>query len=351
MRSMTRPFTFLRLTSCWARLTVVLAVSSACLSTRSHLVEDQRAATAASARGDWLAAGELWQRVWMEGGAKDPRAGYELARALYRQGDTAGAAKVIEASLKIAPADPELHELRADVLVAEGRWSEAAKAYETVTAADPARARAWRHLGELRLRAGDARGAIEALEQAATLDPHERGIFLLIAEAAEKAGDAESTLHALGRAIAAGETSPAVLATAGKLGAQRALDSDPNFAILAVDWLGQAVALDPQSAESWLWLGRLRRLRLEPPQAIEAFRRAIELEPTNVEALVDLAELYAAERIPDQAAAIAQRALDLEPDAETRARLETLIPTEAPPAAPPSEAHDASDADGSAAAR
>jgi len=348
---MTRPFTLVRLVSCCARLAVVLAVSSACLSTRSHLAEDQRAASAASARGDWLAAGELWQRVWMEEGAKDPRAGYELARALYRQGDSAGAAKVIEASLKIAPADPELHELRADVLVAEARWSEAAEAYETVTAADPSRARAWRHLGELRLRAGDAPGAIEALEQAATLDPHERGIFLLIAEAAEKVGDAERTLHALGRAIAAGETSPTVLASAGKLGAQRALSGDPNFAILSIDWLGQAVALDPQSAESWLWLGRLRRLRLEPAPAIEAFRRAIELEPTNVEALVDLAELYAAERIPDQAAAFAQRALDLEPDAATRARLETLIPTKELPGAPPSEGHKAPDDEGSAASR
>jgi cytochrome c-type biogenesis protein CcmH/NrfG len=302
------------------------------VSTGSHLAEDRRSAEAASARGDWLAAGELWQRVWLEGGAKDPRSGCELARALYRQGDTDGAGKVIEASLKLAPEDPELHELSGDVLVAESRWVEAAAAYESVTAVDPKRARAWRRLGELRLRADDASGAMDALERAATLEPHQRGIFPLLADAAARAGDPERTMHALARAIGAGEATAAVLASAGKLGAERALRGDPNFAPLAIDWLGQAVALDPQNAESWLWLGRLRRLRLEAPFAIEAFRRAIELEPTNIDALVDLAELYSAERIPDQAAAFAQRALDLEPDDAYRARIEKLLPAKKAPA-------------------
>ena len=319
-----------------------LFLAASCVSTPKDLAELERQADAASARGDWLAAGELWHRLWVESDTRDPRHGRELARALYRQGDTAGAARVIDASLKVAPDDPDLFELLADVQVSAGRTDAALAAYESALAADPERARAWRHLGELRLRAGDPRGAIDALQQSAKLEPNEPGVYLLIAQAAEQAGDPQATLNALSHAIQQGEGTPAVLERAGMLAAERALSgAEPNLAVLAIEWLEEAVALDPQRVQSWLLLGRLAHLRLLPDRAIECLRRAVELEPTNIEALTELAAMYAETFDSESAAEIARRALELEPEPAERARLEAIL---APP--PPPEEDGESTGDG-----
>ncbi len=315
-----------------AHLAPFLLIVAACASSRAHIAELERQASSASARGDWLAAGELWHRLWVESESRDPRHGRELARALYRQGDTSGAAKVIAASLQVAPSDPDLYELLADVHVAAGRTDLALEAYEQALAADPERARAWRRLGELRLRAGDAGGAIEALQHTARLEPSEPGVHLLIAEAAEQAGDRQVTLNAFAHAIQEGEGTPAVLERAGELAAERALSgTEPNLAVLAIEWLEEAVTLDPQRERAWLLLGRLARLRLELERAVECLRRAVELEPTNVEALTELAETYAELFDAESAAEFACRALELEPETAVRARLEVLLQPPAPP--------------------
>ena len=255
-----------------------------------------------------------------------PRHGFELARALYRQGDNAGAAKVIEASLRASPDAVDLHELYGDVLASDERSKEAAAAYEQVVTLDPDRSRAWRRLGELRLQSGETAGAIVALERAAVLQPHEPGVFILIAEAGEAAGDSGVVLHALARALQNGEETPRVLQRAGILGAERALlGGEPNFAVLSIEWLERAVELDPQLGLAWQWLGRLRRHRLEPVAAIASLRRAVELDPSDPLRLTELAELYLAQHEDEQAAELVERALALEPDPELRTRLEGLV--------------------------
>jgi tetratricopeptide (TPR) repeat protein len=70
----------------------------------------------------------------------------------------------------------------------------------------------------------------------------------------------------------------------------------------ATEWLGKAVAAEPDNATYWLWLGRAYGRRAEtsspftaPRYAMktrEAFEKAVALAPGNVEALNDLFSYY-----------------------------------------------------------
>jgi predicted O-linked N-acetylglucosamine transferase (SPINDLY family) len=82
---------------------------------------------------------------------------------------------------------------------------------------------------------------------------------------------------------------------------------------VALGWLEQAVALDPEHARSHLNLGMALQLEQRTAEAITALQRAVELDPQQAEAWNNLGFVLAQNDQPQEAMAAYQRALNLEP--------------------------------------
>jgi tetratricopeptide (TPR) repeat protein len=112
-------------------------------------------ARAMTASRDWAPAAEGWARVIERSETPSPQAYTELARALQRTGDLAGAARALEAGLADHPEDPDLRLRHARQAVAARDWPAAVERLSGLVENGDARpevadelARAYRQLGE-----------------------------------------------------------------------------------------------------------------------------------------------------------------------------------------------------------
>jgi len=274
----------------------------------------------AEERGRWLEAGETWQRLLAERGGRDPRAARGLARALERQGDPAGACRILAGARARGVVDTALAQDLARLLVDQGRGAEAIEVLTEACAADPDASAARKHLGELLLARGDP-AALPPLRELVRLTPDDGAAQRLLALAEGRAGYTDAALAAWGVAFERGAASVDDALVAGAL----ALSAGGAALSPAVRWLERAAARAPGRAEVHALYGRLRLAVGDLAGAAADLQRALEIDPADLDTLMRLAELRAERGEWERLGRLTTHARAITSDPELLGRLEALL--------------------------
>ncbi|MCH2106555.1 MAG: tetratricopeptide repeat protein [Planctomycetes bacterium] len=286
---------------------------------------NERLAAAASRRGDWAVAADLWHRVYLADGLDNSRACLETSRALAELGDPGSAEALLRDGLKRFPESAALHELHGRVLEETG-WRRAAEAaYGKALEFQPGLVNSLAGLGRVRLQLGLETSAIPPLARLVELDPSVESLRLLT-EAARSAGDHviayDAYLHLF-------ELSPGTLwefVDAGSLGLSPSLRVERRASGPVCEaWLSRALELDPQCTRAHISLGRHRVLAGEDDEAAAYLLRALETDPASVEVIFELTELELRRGERDAASELLDQAGELVEDEASRTRLEALL--------------------------
>lgn len=144
-----------------------------------------------------------------------------------------------DASIALAPSDPEAHYTRANLSADAGDHAGAARGYEAALSLRPRDYVLWAELGKAREEAGDAEGALEAFRKAVALAPFYARPRWQLGNALLRAGRREQAVEEMGRAA----------------------ESDPRLYPNLVETLWHAGGRDPRAlardarpatAEQWL---------------------------------------------------------------------------------------------------
>ena len=314
-------------------VTAALCVAAAaCVSVYSENPADRQEAERAAARGEWVRAGQSWLRVHEAHRGQDEQAALGVARALYEQGQFAGAASFLSPLLARHPERAELWAFDADIQSGLGDRARARRSLEVALELDPGRSEWARQLGELQLELGDPRAALASFGLALLTTDEDGASWIGLARSSEQCGDALGALRAYGSAFRIREGEFDELLGAVELGlAELEFDREresPRLAWLVeplLDWSERACDARPQSARASLLAGRVARLagRTEPAQ--EHFERAAQLDPASLPALIALIEVRVARGDASGAQRIATHALGLELTEEESARVRRAL--------------------------
>jgi tetratricopeptide (TPR) repeat protein len=200
------------------------------------------------------------------------------ARAAFREGDLALAARLRKRILAAQPRHSVANELMAYVAANQGDLDRAFECLHTATRAPGASATAWYYLGLLSFRAGRLEESETALRRAVELEPaffealHDLGRVL------HERKDYAGAVEALGRASAARPESFEALHNLG-----RSLHALERFED-ALAMYEKALALKPDSAETWLNRGEALHDMARVEGALESYAKARALRPAFAEA-------------------------------------------------------------------
>jgi tetratricopeptide (TPR) repeat protein len=287
---------------------------------------DPNAAAAATARGDWRDAADRWYAVYLADHGASARPIVETARALLMNKDAESANNMVNLGLRDHPDDPDLLEMKAEILVAMHFRRPAEGYYERVVAIDPQRASALLGLGRVRLELNLAGAAVEPLQTLTRVRGGDYESYSMLARALKGSGDPSGSLAAWQNAFGYSTSIVEDLLAAAAL----ACDPDvrrarPDVQTLARGWLDKAIALDPQNTKAHFQLGVLNEECNSYEAAVEQYRRAIETDPACLMALTNLAVLYAGHGDETGTREMVKRALALEQDADRRKALLKLL--------------------------
>ncbi len=306
--------------------TLFLITLAACTSTRDAGVEaNERLAEAASRRGDWTVAADLWHRVYLADQLDNARACLETSRALAELGDPDSAEALLRDGIRRFPRNPALHELHGCVLEETG-WRRAAEvAYAKALELQPGLVLSLAGLGRVRVELGLETLAISPLKRLVELDPRP-GSLRLLTHAARAAGDHvvayDAYLHLLDVTTGTLED----LMDAGSLGLDPSLRTERRAAVTVCEaWLMRALEVDPQRTRAHITLGTYSVIAGDDDAAAQHLTRACETDPACVEALLDLAEVQLRRAELEAAKALLDQARGLTEDAASRTRLSILL--------------------------
>jgi len=309
------------------RVTIsILALLAACATPRSAGVEaNERLAEAATQRGDWLVAVDLWHRVYLADQLENSRACLETSRALFRLGDLESAEALLRDGARRFPDDSAVHELRGVVLEESGYRRAAEAAYARAVDLQPGLVRALEGLGRVRLHLGLESSAIPPLRRLVELKPEPEALRLL-ARAALAAREHVIAYDTFLHLFDDTEGTLEDLMDAAVLGLEPALGSARRASPLVCEaWLVRALELDPQQTHAHILLGAYRELAGDDVAAMSHLTRALETDPASVEALLELAEIQIKFLLVEEAEALLEQASQLAEDDSSRARVATLL--------------------------
>lgn len=304
----------------------LLASLVACAAPRSAGVDaNERLAQAATKRGDWPVAVDLWHRVYLADQLENPRACLETSRALSELGDLDSAEALLKDGARRFPEDSAIHELHGVVLEESGYRRAAEAAYSKALDLQPGLIRSLAGLGRVRLRLGLESSAIPPLRRLVELDPCPETLRLLAraALAAEEHVLAYDTfLHLFDDT----EGELEELIDAAHLGLEPDLGSlRPAAPLVCEAWLSMALELDPQRTQGLILLGAYKELTGDDEAAARHLRRALETDPASVEALIELAEIELRLLRVEEALTLLGQASQLVEDDGARARVATML--------------------------
>jgi tetratricopeptide (TPR) repeat protein len=273
-------------------LFILLAVVGCVTPKDKGLVENERLAEAASKRGDWAEAAELWHRVYFSEGFEDERACLETARALYELGDPESAEAIVADGIRRFPESSALMEYHGVTLEATGYRRSAEAAYASALELQPDLAVALAGLGRVRLALGLPDSAVHPLKRLVELDPNPEALRVL-SQAARATRDFvlayDTYLHLFDK----GEGSVNELVGAATIGLESSLRAERRAAPLVCEaWLKRALEVDPQRTRAHILLGAYRELAGDDEAAVSHLSRACETDPACAEAYLDLAEIH-----------------------------------------------------------
>lgn len=307
-------------------LTLLLATLTACAVPQSAGIQaNERLAAAASRRGDWAVAADLWHRVYLADELDNPRACLETSRALSELGDPNSAEALLRSGLERFPDDSALHELHGTVLEKTGYRRAAEAAYARALELQPGLLHALGGLGRVRLQLGLETSAIPPLQRLVELDPTPEALRLL-AQAARAASDHvvayDTFLHLFDDTSGTTEE----LMEAAPLGLVPSLRSIRRASPLICEaWLARVLDIDPQCTQAHILLGAYRELAGDDEAAVRHLTRACETDPASVEAFLDLAEIHLRLGGLETAQALLKHTGEIAEGRALRARLSTLL--------------------------
>lgn len=309
------------------RATIFLfAVIAACAAPRSAGVDaNERLAEAATQRGDWPVAVDLWHRVYLADQLENPRPCLETSRALLELGDPDSAEALLRDGVRRFPEDGALHELHGVALEESGYRRAAEAAYVRALELQPALVRALEGLGRVRLHLGLERSAIPPLQRLVELEPEPEALRLL-ARAGLGAGDHLVAYDTFQQLLDESEGTLEELMDAAGLGLDSSLSSHRRSSSLVCEgWLVRALEMDPQRTRAHILLGAYRGLAGDDAAAATHLRRALETDPACVEALLDLAAVQMRLAEVEKAQVLLEQASGIAEDESSRARLARLL--------------------------
>ncbi len=285
----------------------------------------------ASDAGEWSLAAERWVELFESRGQHSRLACLEAARAFAAMDRMEEARALLDAGLQRHPGDPELYEIKGNVLQELGFRRAAESCYEEALRHEPGRTSALYARARLRLELGLAAAARVDLERC--LQQGERGgeLWLYYARALAATRQPRRAFDAFARAFELGQQDPRCLVAAA------GLYLDPDFGArseherdLAAVWLQRAIAIEPGNAQARYGLALIQEERGELAAAIGSLARVLELDPAPLPALERLAEIHDGRGEHERAAELARKALELERRPARREVLEGFL--EPPPA-------------------
>ena len=304
---------------------LLLVALTACAAPRDAGLEaNTRLAEAASRRGDWPLAADLWHRVYMAEGFQSARACMETSRALAELGDSESAEALVRDGIRRFPEDFALHELHGVVLEQTGYRRAAEGAYAKAVELQPGLIVSLEGLGRVRLQLGLETSAIPPLRRLVELDATP-GALRMLARAARGGGELvlayDTLLHLFDDT---GGTSEELMAAAS-LGLESGLRSARRASpIVCEAWLARVLEADPQRTAAHVLLGTYRARAGDDAAAAKHLRRACETDPGCAEAFLDLAEVHLRLKETDSARALLKHAEEIVDNEAARVRLSTL---------------------------
>ncbi len=287
---------------------------------------DPNAAAAATARGDWRDAADRWYAVYLADHGESARPMVETSRALLMSKDAESANNMVNLGLRDHPDDPDLLEMKAEILEAMHFRRPAEGYYDRVIAIDPQRATALLGLGRVRLELNLPGSAVKPLQDLVRVRGGDYESYSMLARALTGAGAPGDAFVAWGKAFGYSTSIVEDLLAASTLACDPDVRRDhPDALTTARGWLEKAVALDPQSTKAHFQLGVLSEESGKYDAAVEHYRRAIETDPASLVALTNLAVLYAGHNDESGTREMVKRALALEQDADRRKALLKLL--------------------------
>lgn len=230
----------------------------------------------------------FWNHAF-EGNPQSWTAANNLGDALTQAGEPRRAIAVLEAGLRLEPANARAWY---NLGVAEdgvGRRDAAANDYETAVRRDPGLADAWNNLGRELARKGRAGAARSCFERAIALDPELAAARSNLGLALAREGDYDAAMVQYRAAL---RLRPDNAEAYGNLGDALARAGRWDEAVAAYD---AALSHDPRLVTAWinrsnvlLELGRLA-------EAVEGYEKALRLAPDNAAARGNLARARALE--------------------------------------------------------
>lgn len=305
---------------------LILATLTACATPRSAGVEvNERLAEAASRRGDWAVAADLWHRVYLAERFGNPRACLETSRALAELGDPNSAEALLRDGLRRFPEDSALSEFHGVVLEETGYRRAAEGAYARALELQPDLVLALEGLGRVRLQLGLETSAIPPLRRLVELDATPEALRMLV-QAARGGGEHvlayDTILHLFDETGGTTEE----LMDAATIGLEPELRSFRRASPLVCEaWLTRVLEADPQRTRAHILSGTYRELAGDDEAAVRHLRRACETDPGCVEAFLDLAEVHLRLAEVEAARDLLGHAAEIAEDPDSRARLSTLL--------------------------
>lgn len=266
---------------------------------------------------DYQSAYAIWKDTTIKR-PNNPRAHYNLARALSAQGKTADALAEYRETVHIDPSYAAAYQNMGSELAQRGNLDGAYEMFQKAIAVRPSYAEAHWNLGVLLMRRGQFADAIRQFRVALSINPAYADVHLALGRALALSGQLPEAAVEIGKYLRGQPNSSAahsfhsgILADLGRLDealthARRALELDPKsseaHAALASVFMKsgdteraassfeQALALDPGNAQTHYLLGQVLKQRGDAAGAIEQWRRAIEIAP-NVPQFLDVLAL------------------------------------------------------------
>lgn len=309
------------------RATILLLVAlAACSTPRNKGAEaNERLAEAASRRGDWEVAADLWHRVYLTDDLENPRACLETSRAIFELGDPHSAEALLRDGLQRFPDHSAMHEFHGVVLEETGYRRAAEAAYARALELQPGLIQALLGLGRVRLQLGLEISAIPPLQRLVELDPTPE-VLRLLALAARAAGEYVVAYDTYLHLFDVGEGTIDELLVASTLGLETSLRTVRRASPLVCEaWLLRVLETDPQRTRAHLLLGTYRGLAGDDEAAINHLTRACETDPACVEAFLDLAEAHLRLTQVETARVLLGHAAEIVEDPSSMTRLSTLL--------------------------
>lgn len=288
------------------------------------LEANERLAEAASRRGDWAVAAELWHRVYLTENFEDERACLETARALYELGDPESAESMVADGLRRFPVSFALMEYHGTTLEATGYRRAAESAYAGALELQPGLVVALLGLGRVRLSLGLPDSAVRPLKRLVEIDPSPEALRFL-SQVARSTRDFVLAYDTYLHLFDIEEGSLDELISAASIGLESSLRAERRAAPLVCEaWLKRALEVDPQRTRAHILLGAYRELAGDDEAAVSHLSRACETDPACAEAYLDLAEIHIRMSERETARSFLNHARKLVDTDNTRERYELL---------------------------